>query len=118
MTAKLPGRVGDSPVFGAGTWADETCAVSATGHGEFFIRLAAAHDLASRMRYLREKLDRAAAAAVAALRPLGGSGGLIAVDVHGGVALPFNSEGMYRGTIGVDGVPRTAIYREALRVEG
>jgi L-asparaginase / beta-aspartyl-peptidase len=58
MTAKLPGRVGDSPVFGAGTWADGTCAVSATGHGEFFIRCAAAHDLASRIRYLGEPLAR------------------------------------------------------------
>lgn len=119
MTAKLPGRVGDSPVFGAGTWADnETCAVSATGHGEFFIRWAAAHEIASRMRYLGEPLASAAETVVAALGRLGGSGGLIAVDRTGAVALPFNSGGMYRGTIGPDGVPMTAIHREPLGASG
>ena len=68
MTAKLPGRVGDCPVFGAGTWADNaTCAVSCTGHGEFFIRWAAAHDIAARMRYRGESLAAAAEAVVAEL---------------------------------------------------
>ncbi len=119
ITGKLPGRIGDTPVFGAGTFADnETCAVSATGQGEFFIRWAAAHDISARMRYLREDLPTAAATVVAALGPRGGSGGLVAVDAAGRVAMPFNSAGMYRGTIGPDGVPRTAIWREALQPGG
>jgi beta-aspartyl-peptidase (threonine type) len=118
MTAKLPGRVGDCPVFGAGTWADETCAISCTGHGEYFIRHAAAHDIASRMRYLNETLEQAAARVVADLARNGGSGGLIAVDAAGAVALPFNSTGMYRGRIGPDGVPLTAIYREPPAAHG
>ena len=116
MTAKAPGRIGDCPVFGAGTWADNaTCAVSATGHGEFFIRHAAAHEIASRMRYLGEGVEQASAHVVAELGEIGGSGGLIAVDAQGQVSLPFNSSGMYRGVIGADGVPMTAIYQEALR---
>jgi len=116
MTGKAPGRIGDCPVFGAGTWADNaTCAVSATGHGEYFIRHAAAHEIASRMRYLGETLDVASSHVVEELAKIGGSGGLIAVDAQGHVSLPFNSSGMYRGVIGVDGEPRTAIYREALR---
>jgi len=116
MTAKAPGRIGDCPVFGAGTWADNaTCAVSATGHGEFFIRHAAAHEIASRMRYLGEGVEQASAHVVAELGEIGGSGGLIAVDAQGQVSLPFNSSGMYRGVIGTDGVPMTAIYQEALR---
>jgi isoaspartyl peptidase/L-asparaginase-like protein (Ntn-hydrolase superfamily) len=115
MTAKLPGRVGDTPVFGAGTFADDaTCAVSGTGHGEFFMRHLAAHDVSARMKYLNEPLGTAADHVVASLRREGGSGGLIAVDRAGNVALPFNSEGMYRGMIGADGTPRTAIYREEI----
>jgi beta-aspartyl-peptidase (threonine type) len=119
ITAKMPGRVGDTPVFGAGTFADnETCAVSATGQGEFFIRWAAAHDISARMRYLHEYVETAAETVVAALGRIGGSGGLIAVDAAGRVALPFNGAGMYRGTIGPDGIPRTAIWREALHPFG
>jgi beta-aspartyl-peptidase (threonine type) len=119
FTAKLPGRVGDAPVFGAGTFADNaTCAISATGHGEFFIRWAAAHDISARMRYLGEDLATAAATVVEALGRNGGAGGLIAVDAAGRVSLPFNSGGMYRGTIRPDGVPRTAIWREALQPPG
>lgn len=117
MTAKLPGRVGDSPLVGAGTFADNaTCAVSATGHGEFFIRWAAAHDVSARMKYLGETVGRAAQNVVAGLAEVGGSGGLIAVDGAGNLALPFNSQGMYRGTIGPDGEAKTAIWRELLRV--
>ena len=115
MTGKPPGRVGDSPVIGAGTWADNaTCAISATGHGEFFIRWAAAHEIASRMRYLGLPVAVAAEQVVTELGVLGGSGGLIAVDAAGNVALPFNCTGMYRGVIGVDGVARTGIYRDDL----
>lgn len=116
MTAKLPGRIGDSPVFGAGTWADnETCAVSATGHGEYFIRWAAAHEIAARMRHRGDTLEVAAEAVVEELGKLGGSGGLIAIDAAGQVALPFNCQGMYRGVIGTDGVARTGIYRHPLQ---
>ena len=118
MTAKLPGRVGDCPVLGAGTWADdESCAVSCTGHGEFFIRWAAAHELSARMRHRAEALATAAEGIIAALQAMGGSGGLIAVDGAGNVALPFSSAGMYRGVVGADGVARTAIWREELRAE-
>jgi L-asparaginase / beta-aspartyl-peptidase len=113
MTAKSPGRVGDSPVIGAGTWADDTCAVSATGHGEIFIRYAACHEIASRMRYAGEPLDEASRAVVVdMLAPAGGSGGVIAVDRTGAVSLPFNCSGMYRGYARRDGVLRTAIYDE------
>jgi beta-aspartyl-peptidase (threonine type) len=115
MTAKMPGRVGDSPVIGAGTWADDaSCAVSATGHGEIFIRHAAAHDIAARLRYAGQSLDTAAHAVVAELAPLGGSGGVVAVDRNGAFALPFNCEGMYRGVATADGALRTAIFDEPL----
>lgn len=116
MTGKRPGRIGDCPVIGAGTWADNaSCAISATGHGEFFIRWAAAHEISARMRLAGESLPRAAEAVVAELGSIGGSGGLIAIDAAGTIALPFNSAGMYRGVIGADGVAWTGIYREALR---
>jgi beta-aspartyl-peptidase (threonine type) len=117
MTAKSPGRVGDSPVIGAGTWADdETCAVSATGHGEIFIRYAASHEIASRLRYAGQSLEEAARAVVTdVLAPAGGSGGVIAVDRTGAVSLPFNCSGMYRGYVRGDGILRTAIYDEPLQ---
>lgn len=117
MTAKLPGRVGDSPVIGAGTWADnETCAISATGHGELFIRYAAAYDIAARMRYLGESLETAADHVVMdVLQPVGGSGGLIAIGKDGSISLPFNSSGMYRGWVGGDNIAHTGIYREDVR---
>ncbi|MGO4388723.1 isoaspartyl peptidase/L-asparaginase family protein [Microvirga sp. 2YAF29] len=116
MTAKMPGRVGDSPVIGAGTWADnETCAISATGHGEIFIRYAAAHEIASRMRYAGQSLEDAARIVVIdVLKPAGGSGGIIAVDYAGNVSLPFNSSGMYRGVVRQDGKLLTGIYKEQL----
>ncbi|MGH6849133.1 MAG: isoaspartyl peptidase/L-asparaginase family protein [Methylocella sp.] len=115
MTAKLPGRVGDSPIFGAGTWADnETCAVSATGAGEFFIRWAVAHEIAARIRHRGDSLERAAKEVVNDLGRIGGRGGIIAVDRTGKVALPFNCEGMYRGTIRAGGVALTAIHQEEL----
>jgi len=119
MTAKMPGRVGDSPLIGAGTFADNaTCAISGTGHGEFFIRWAAAHDVSARMKYLGETVGQAAQNVVAGLAELGGSGGLIAVDSVGNIALPFNSQGMYRGVIEADGQARTAIWRQALQSSG
>jgi beta-aspartyl-peptidase (threonine type) len=97
-TNKMAGRVGDSPIIGAGTYADNaTCAVSTTGIGEFFIRAVAAYDVAARMRYLGETLGLATRRALARVVALGGDGGLIAVDRAGKVAMPFVSEGMYRG---------------------
>jgi beta-aspartyl-peptidase (threonine type) len=116
MTGKPAGRIGDTPVFGAGTWADnDTCAVSATGVGEFFIRWAVAHEIAARMRHRGDSLETAAGATVAELGCIGGHGGVVAVDHAGAVALPFTGPGMYRGRIGTDGVALTAIYREELR---
>jgi beta-aspartyl-peptidase (threonine type) len=109
-TGKLPGRVGDSPLIGAGTYADEVCAVSCTGLGEAFIRTVAAHDVSARMRYRREKLATASAAALAHIAALGGDGGLIAVDRRGNIVMPFNSEGMYRGAIDRRGRRTIAIY--------
>jgi beta-aspartyl-peptidase (threonine type) len=115
MTGKLPGRVGDSPIVGAGTYADNaTCAVSATGHGEFFIRYAIAHEIAARIAHARQRLGEAAEAVVAELGRLGGSGGLVAVGSDGSLALPFNCAGMYRGYVKEDGIVYTAIYQGEL----
>jgi isoaspartyl peptidase/L-asparaginase-like protein (Ntn-hydrolase superfamily) len=111
-TNKMAGRVGDSPIIGAGTYAENaTCAVSSTGIGEYFIRAVAAHDVAARMRYLGETLGQAARRALARVVTLGGDGGLIAVDRAGSVAMPFASEGMYRG-FARGGRFTVAIYRQ------
>jgi len=111
MTAKMPGRVGDSPVIGAGTWADDaTCAMSATGHGEYFIRWAVGHEIDARMRWASQGLEQAAGDVVAELGRIGGSGGLVSVDARGNICLPFNSEGMYRAWCGQDGRIHTAIW--------
>jgi beta-aspartyl-peptidase (threonine type) len=116
MTGKLPGRVGDSPIVGAGTYADNaTCAVSATGHGEFFIRFGAAHEIASRIRHGGRSLAVAARDVIDELGRIGGSGGLVAVSRDGELALPFNCSGMYRGYVEADGIVYTAIYDEAYR---
>ncbi len=112
MTAKQSGRVGDTPVIGAGTFADNaTCAVSATGDGEMFLRLCVAHEIDARMRLADIPMDRAADDLIMTdLGAIGGSGGLIAVDRDGIITTPFNCEGMYRGWI-VEGDSReTAIY--------
>lgn len=93
---KTPGRVGDTPILGAGTWADERVAVSCTGQGEFFQRAVVASDVSARVRYGRQSLDAAARAALEDVRLLGGDGGLIAIDKLGTVCLPFLSEGMKR----------------------
>jgi beta-aspartyl-peptidase (threonine type) len=113
MTGKTPGRVGDTPVVGGGTFADNaTCAVSGTGHGEVFIRWCAAHEIAARMRHAGQSLHEAADHVVMQDLALNdGSGGLIAVDAAGNVAMPFNSPGMYRGCIEQGGPTRTFIYR-------
>ncbi|MGE5268321.1 MAG: isoaspartyl peptidase/L-asparaginase family protein [Thiohalocapsa sp.] len=117
-TGKLPGRVGDSPVIGAGTWADNrSCAVSATGNGEFFIRFAAAHEVASRLLHAGQSLTAAAGSVIDELGRIGGSGGLVAIDPGGEVALPFNCSGMYRGYVKTDGIVYTAIYDAPYRAE-
>jgi beta-aspartyl-peptidase (threonine type) len=112
MTNKRFGRVGDTPIVGAGTYADnETCAVSCTGHGEFFMKTLAAYDVAARMKYKNLNLIGAANEVVENLRSIGGEGGLIAVDRFGNVAVPFNSEGMYRAFVTSNGEPIVEIYK-------
>jgi L-asparaginase / beta-aspartyl-peptidase len=111
-TNKRPGRVGDSPIIGAGTYANnKTCAVSATGDGEFFLRTVAAHDLSALMEYGGRNLAEAARVVIEKVGALGGAGGLIAIDCEGNIALPFNSTGMYRGYVDVAGQSFVGIYR-------
>lgn len=112
MTAKAPGRVGDTAVIGSGTFADNsTCAISCTGYGEIFIRWNAASEVAARMRHLGESLEVACNNVVMEiLAPNDGSGGLIAVDHDGTIAMPYNSSGMYRAAVKAGSDPVTAIY--------
>ncbi len=110
MTNKKFGRVGDTPVIGAGNYADDLCAVSCTGHGEYFMLGVTAYDLAARMKYKGVGLEEAARATINRLSEIKGEGGLIAVDSNGRATLPFNSEGMYRGWITEEGQPNVAIY--------
>jgi beta-aspartyl-peptidase (threonine type) len=111
MTNKKFGRIGDTPIIGAGTYADnKTCAVSCTGHGEFFMQTVAAYDVACRMKYKGLNLADAANETIEYLREIGGEGGLIAIDALGNVVLPFNSEGMYRGFVTADGEPMIDIF--------
>ena len=114
MTNKQFGRVGDVPIIGAGTYAEnESCAVSATGHGEYFIRWTVAHDIAALVKYKGMSVKEAGDEVIhRKLAPVKGEGGVIIVDRHGNFATPFNSSGMYRGWIGADGVPHVAIYKE------
>ncbi|HJQ68976.1 MAG TPA: isoaspartyl peptidase/L-asparaginase [Blastocatellia bacterium] len=114
MTNKKFGRVGDAPIIGAGTYANNaTCAVSATGHGEYFIRSVVAHDIAALMEYRGLSLKEAADIVVMKkLVKLGGEGGVIAIDKDGNHAMPFNSPGMYRGFIDSDGKAVVEIYKE------
>lgn len=112
MTNKKFGRIGDTSLIGAGTYADNaTCAVSCTGHGEFFMLGVTAYDVAARMKYKNIGLEQAARESIEYLTQIGGEGGLIAVDAVGNVTVPFNSEGMYRAYI-VDGKAEIAIYRD------
>ncbi|MGB3723633.1 MAG: isoaspartyl peptidase/L-asparaginase [Pacificimonas sp.] len=111
MTGKRFGRVGDVPVLGAGTYADNaSCAVSATGAGEYYIRANVAASICARIRYLGEDVQTAADAVQADMKSLGGSGGVIVVGADGTPAYSFNSEGMYRGMALSDGTISTAIY--------
>jgi isoaspartyl peptidase/L-asparaginase-like protein (Ntn-hydrolase superfamily) len=111
-TGKLPGRVGDSPLIGAGTYADNSsCAVSGTGWGEAFIRIALAHEVSARMRHRGEDVVQASKAALKSLARMKGDGGLIALDRRGNIAMPFNSGGMLRACIHADGRRVVKIYR-------
>jgi len=114
MTNKKFGRVGDAPIIGAGTYAEnESCAVSATGHGEFFIRWTVAHDIAALVKYRGMSVKEAGDEVIhKKLEPVKGEGGVIILDTKGNFATPFNSEGMYRGWIGGDGVPHVEIYKD------
>jgi beta-aspartyl-peptidase (threonine type) len=114
MTMKLWGRVGDSPIIGAGTYANNaSCAVSATGHGEFFIRNNVAADICARVLYQKVSLDRAANDVVnKRLVTLGGEGGVIAMDRHGNISTPFNSSGMYRGWRKANDTATVKIFKE------
>ena len=114
MTNKRWGRIGDSPIIGAGTYANNaSCAVSATGHGEFFIRNVVAHEICARVEYGGESLEEAANYVVMEkLVEQGADGGVIALDRLGNIATPFNSEGMYRGYIDRDGNLVVQIYKE------
>ena len=112
MTNKKWGRVGDSPIIGAGTYAaDDACGVSSTGWGEYFIRLAVAHDIVARKRYLGESCAEAADAVIhGTLTEAGGTGGVIVLDREGNAAMPFNTEGMYRGFITRSGEVTISFY--------
>ncbi|MHB8720437.1 MAG: isoaspartyl peptidase/L-asparaginase family protein [Steroidobacteraceae bacterium] len=113
MTGKRYGRIGDSPIIGAGTYADDrSCAVSATGHGEIFIRAAVAHDICARVRFGGRSLrDAVREVVVEELPALRGEGGVIAIDPCGEIAMEFNSEGMFRASRKSGEEPRIAIYR-------
>jgi beta-aspartyl-peptidase (threonine type) len=111
MTNKKWGRVGDAPIIGAGTWADEGCGVSGTGWGEYYIRNAVAHDICARVAYRGDSLQAAAEEVVNRIVPAaGGDGGAIAMDRQGNIAMPFNSGSMFRGWIRTDGSRGTAIH--------
>jgi beta-aspartyl-peptidase (threonine type) len=112
MTGKRWGRVGDSPIIGAGTYAsNRSCAVSATGHGEYFIRTAVAHDICARMSYGKLSLAEAAGQTLDHMKMLGGNGGVIAIAPGGEIAMAFNSDGMFRGARTSSGRREVAIYR-------
>jgi len=112
MNNKKFGRVGDSPIIGAGCYADnKTCAVSCTGEGEYFIRQSTAYDIAALMEYKGFTIAQAATEAIKKIAQLGGEGGLIAIDNHGNISVPFNTSSMFRGWINAQGEKFTGIFR-------
>ncbi|MDX2235605.1 MAG: isoaspartyl peptidase/L-asparaginase [Hyphomonadaceae bacterium] len=111
LLRKMPGRIGDTPLIGAGTWADKRCAVSCTGQGELFIRANVAADVSARMVYGGQSLHAAAAGALADMAQLGGDGGLIAVDAEGEITTPFVSDGMKRAMANADGLRDVRTFR-------
>ncbi len=113
MTNKKFGRVGDAPVIGAGTYADnKTCAISATGWGEYFIRLGVARDISAMMEYRALPIQQAVDMEMNKVKTLGGDGGVIAIDSFGNIGISFNSEGMYRAYINSEGKPIVEIYKD------
>jgi beta-aspartyl-peptidase (threonine type) len=110
VTGKRWGRIGDSPLIGAGTWADNACAVSATGTGEHFVRVGAGRTIAARVALLREDIGAAIDAVLADIVALGGTGGLIVVAPSGDTTWRFSTPGMYRATMSADGTSQVAIY--------
>jgi len=113
MTNKQYGRIGDSPIIGAGTYANnKTCAVSCTGHGEYFIRLAFARDISAQMEYLDKSLEEACETEIKKLTELKGTGGVIAVDKKGNIAMEFNTSGMYRAYLKSNGETYIGIYSD------
>jgi beta-aspartyl-peptidase (threonine type) len=112
-TNKMTGRVGDTPIIGAGTYANNaTCAISATGHGEYFIRYAVAHDISALMEYKGLSLEASAHEVIfRKLLPAGGTGGVIAVDKNGNYTMPFNTSGMFRGVATSDGFRETRMFK-------
>ncbi|HKI75035.1 MAG TPA: isoaspartyl peptidase/L-asparaginase [Pseudomonadales bacterium] len=112
MTNKRFGRVGDTPVIGAGTYADNAVGgISATGHGEFFIRAVVGHDICARAMYKGINLQQAADEVMEKLAGMGGDGGVVGIDAHGDIVISFNAAGMYRAWIDKQGEPGTAIFR-------
>ena len=113
LTGKRWGRIGDSPIIGAGTYANAACAVSGTGWGEYYIRTAAAHDICARVAYRGDSLQAAAEEVINRIVPAqGGDGGAIALDREGNIAMPFNSGSMFRGWIRPDGSRGTAVHED------
>ena len=114
MTNKKYGRVGDSPIIGAGTYADNnTCAISSTGHGEYFIRNVVAYDISALMKYMNLSLEEAAEKVInKKLVEQGGSGGIIGIDKLGNITMPFNTEGMFRGYILDNGKVVVKMYKD------
>lgn len=113
MTNKRFGRIGDTPIIGAGTYAENgVCGISATGHGEYFIRYVVAHDIAARIKYANQSIEQASTEVIETLKANGGLGGVIGLDATGTVVMPFNTKGMFRGYISLDGDPIVALYKE------
>jgi len=113
MTNKRFGRIGDTPIIGAGTYAENgVCGISATGHGEYFIRYVVAHDIAARIKYANQSIEQASTEVIEMLKANGGLGGVIGLDATGTVVMPFNTKGMFRGYISLDGDPIVALYKE------
>ncbi len=111
-TNKPVGRIGDAPIIGAGTWADARCGVSATGWGEYFIRLAVAHEICARVAYRGESVEQAAQGVLDEVKALGGDGGVIVLDADGNAALPYNTGGMYRARVDAEGRVEVAIWAD------
>jgi L-asparaginase / beta-aspartyl-peptidase len=113
MTNKKYGRVGDTPIIGAGTYANnQTCGISATGHGEFFIRSVVAHDISALMEYKDLAIQEAADVVIhEKLKQLGGEGGVVGLDAKANIMMSFNSNGMFRGYIREDGIPQVFIFK-------